>query len=67
MCKPAVDKRNGLNAASKERSTTIMIEEIVRIGSALVITGLLLRLRVFVLSFDPGKGRKHHHVQNFDC
>ena len=35
-----------------------MLGEIFQIGSTFLITGLLIRLREFVLSFEPGKGRK---------
>ncbi len=37
-----------------------MIEELVRIGGTLVIAGVLLRLRGFVLSYEAAKHRKSY-------
>lgn len=36
------------------------MEELLRIGSTLAITGLLLRVRVLLLSYEPERRRKHH-------
>jgi hypothetical protein len=35
-----------------------MMEELLGIGSALAVAGLLLRLRVLLLSFEPRRRRK---------